>query len=341
MLTVVAEVAQDYLQLRGLQRRLAIANDNLWQEDTLELTHKLRKSGFNSELDVSRAQTQVSQTQAQIAPLRTGISQIEHAIATLMGRDAESLTPELDEPAPIPTAAGLVTTGVPSICFGGQISGRRSGKSKPPAQIGAATADYFPKFSLTGDFGFDASQFKDVFNWESRYFIINPGFSWRLLDFGATAGKVAQAKAAHQEALLTYQNTVLTALREVEDAWRRTRTRRIIARRRQPERCHRRRNQSRFRMSSKQGLIDFLQVLDAQRQLLAAEDELALSEQAIATDLVALYRALGGGWEVQRGQYAMGNSEISVSRNNFGGLRPVTGEISIATVWPPGVSIAV
>jgi len=308
LLTVVAEVAQDYLQLRGLQARLEIARDNLKvQEDTLDLTRSLRKSGFNSELDVSRAETLVSQTRAAIAPLKTGISQTEYAIATLMGRNAESLVAELDSAAPIPKAPGLVTTGVPLDLLRRRPDIRESERqiAAASAEIGAAISDFYPKFSLTGDFGFDAEKFKNWFNWESRYLVINPGVSWRILDFGQTEGRVIQAKAQEKEALLSYQNTVLTALREVEDALAAYAN----------EQDHRaslaeavssaRESVEISREQYKQGLIDFLQVLDAQRQMLSAEDELAQSEEAIATDLVALYRALGGGWEVEGGQYAM------------------------------------
>jgi NodT family efflux transporter outer membrane factor (OMF) lipoprotein len=308
MVTVVAEVAQDYLQLRGLQKRLAIANDNLKvQEDTLELTRSLRKSGFNSELDVSRQETQVSQTRAQIAPLKTGITQTEDAIATLMGRSPESLRSELDLPAPIPPAPGLVATGVPSDLLRRRPDIRRAEQDvrSANAQVGVAIADYFPKFSLTGDFGFDSSNFKEWFDWESRYFIINPGISWRVLDFGATQGKINEAEAAKTQALLTYQNTVLTALREVEDALaayaneqdhREALAQAVTSAKESVEISHE---------QYKQGLIDFLQVLDTQRQMLLAEDELAQSEAAISSDLVQLYRALGGGWDVPEAQYAM------------------------------------
>jgi NodT family efflux transporter outer membrane factor (OMF) lipoprotein len=307
MVTVVAEVAQDYLQLRGLQKRLAIANDNLKvQEDTLDLTRSLRKSGFNSQLDVSRQETQVSQTRAQIAPLKTGITQTEDAIATLMGRSPESLRSELDPPAPIPPAPGLVATGVPSDLLLRRPDIRRAEQDvrSANAQIGAAISDYFPKFSLTGDFGFDSSNFKEFFDWESRYFIINPGISWRVLDFGATQGKINQAYAAKSQALLAYQNTVLTALREVEDALAAYANEQDHRSSLEQAVTSAKESVELSREQYKQGLIDFLQVLDTQRQMLVAEDELAQSEATISIDLVALYRALGGGWEVPQGEYA-------------------------------------
>jgi multidrug efflux system outer membrane protein len=308
MVGVVAQVAQDYLEIRGLQLRLTIAIDNLKvQEDTLELTRSLRKSGFNSELDVSRQETQVSQTRSQIPPLKTGISQAEHAIATLMGQSPDILTAELDRQADLPKIPSLISTGVPSDLLRRRPDIRRSERqiAAANAQIGVAISNYYPKFSLTGDFGFDAQKFKDWFNWESRYVVINPSMSWRLLDFGQTSGEVNQARAQYNEALLTYQNTVLGALREVEDALvayaneqdhRAALAAAVASAKESVEISHE---------QYKQGLIDFLQVLDAQRQMLLAEDGLAQSEQTIATDLVALYLALGGGWETDTQQYVM------------------------------------
>jgi multidrug efflux system outer membrane protein len=217
------------------------------------------------------------------------------------------LTAELDLPAPIPKVPALVMTGVPADLLRRRPDIRRSEReiAAANAQVGVAISNYYPKFSLTGDFGFDAQKFKDWFNWESRYLVINPAVSWRLLDFGQTSGEVLQAKAQQQEALLTYQNTVLTALREVEDA--------LVAYANEQDHSaalseavsSARESVEISREQYKQGLIDFLQVLDAQRQMLLAEDDLAQSEQSIAADLVALYRALGGGWQVDGGQYAM------------------------------------
>jgi multidrug efflux system outer membrane protein len=315
LVSLTAEVARDYLQLRGLQERLRIARDNLGlEQDTLGLTQSLRRAGFNSQLDVSRAQTQVAQTRAAIVPLTTMLSQQEHAIATLLGDPPNDLSAELDRAGPVPAVPTLVSVGLPSDLLRRRPDLRRAERqiAAANARIGAAIADFYPKFSFTGDFGLDSVQFKHLFDWGSRYFILDPGLSWKLFDFGRTAAAVDQEKARHQQMLLAYQDAILTALREVEDA--------LVAY--ANEQDHRaaladavasaQESVAISRDQYKNGVIDFLQVLDAQRQLLSAQDELAQSDQAIATNLVALYKALGGGWEADadRARRATPNADV-------------------------------
>jgi NodT family efflux transporter outer membrane factor (OMF) lipoprotein len=300
LVSLTAEVARDYLELRGLQERLRIARDNLaLEQDTLGLTRSLRKAGFNSELDVSRASTQVAQTRAAIVPLTTMVSQQEHAIATLLGQTPNDLTAELDHVTKVPEVPALVSVGMPADLIRRRPDIRRAERdiASANARIGAAIADFYPKFSFTGDFGLDATKFNPLFNQSSRFFIIDPAISWRLFDFGRTAAQVDQEKAKHVQMILAYQQAVLTALREVEDA--------LVAYANEQDHhaaladavTSAQESVAISRDQYKEGVIDFLQVLDAQRQLLSAQDELAQSDQAITTNLVALYKALGGGWE--------------------------------------------
>ena len=315
LVSVTAEVARDYLQLRGSQARVQLARDNLkLQQDTLGLTQSLRRAGFNSQLDVSRAQTQVAQTRAAIVPLTTMASQQEHAIATLLGMFPGDLQGELDRPGPVPVVPTLVSIGMPADLLRRRPDVRRAERqiAAANARIGAAVADFYPKFSFTGDFGLDATKFNPLFNQSSRFFIIDPSISWRLFDFGRTAANVDQEKARTRDAILAYQDAVLTALREVEDA--------LVAY--ANEQDHRaaladavasaRDSVAISTDQYKNGVIDFLQVLDAQRQLLSAQDELAQSDQTIATNLVALYKALGGGWEdeADRARHATPNADV-------------------------------
>ncbi len=300
--SLLAEVARDYLDLRGLQRRLQIAKDNLaLQQDTLDLTQSLRQSGFNTQLDVARAQTEVAQTKSQIVPLSTAAIQTEHAIAILLGESPDALAAELDPIAPVPVVPPAVSVGLPSDLLRRRPDLRRAERqlAAANARIGAAISDYYPKFSLTGAFGTDSNHFDSLFNANSRYFLIYPSVSWKLLDFGRTKANVDIARERYKQAWLGYQDSLLTALRETEDA--------IVAYEKEQE--HRDALAEAVasakdavdisRDQYKQGLVDFLQVLDTQRQLLAAQDQLAQSDEAIATNLVALYKALGGGWEVE------------------------------------------
>ena len=263
---------------------------------------------------MSRAQTQVAQTRAAIVPLTTMVAQQEHAIATLLGMPPNDLTAELDRVTPVPATPALVSVGLPVDLLRRRPDVRRAERqiAGANARIGAAIADFYPKFSFTGDFGLDATKFNPLFNQSSRFFIIDPAISWRLFDFGRTAATVDQEKARHVQMVLTYQDAVLTALREVEDA--------LVAY--ANEQDHRAAlaaavasAQDSVAISTdqyKNGVIDFLQVLDAQRQLLSAQDELAQSDQAIATNLVALYKALGGGWEdeADHARHAMPNADV-------------------------------
>jgi len=302
LVSLTAEVARDYLQLRGLQERVQIARDNLaLQQDTLDLTLSLRKAGFNSQLDVSRARTQVAQTRATLSPLTTAVIQQEHAIATLLGLDPNALSAELDEVKPLPAVPALVSVGMPTDLLRRRPDIRRAERqiAAANARVGAAVADFYPRFSLTGDFGLDASKFNHLFDWENRYFILYPSIDWRVFDFGRTAAEVAQEKAVRQETLLAYQSAVLSALRDVEDA--------LVAYANEQDHhaalteavASAQDSVAISKDQYKQGIIDFLQLLDAQRQLLSVQDDLAQSDQAIATNLVALYKSLGGGWEAE------------------------------------------
>ena len=149
MVTLLAEVANDYLQIRGLQERLHIAEENLkLQQDSLDLTRSLRHAGFNSELDVSREETQVSQTKSQIVPLRTQLVQVQHALAILLGDEPDALAVELEATAPVPTVPPLVTIGMPSDLLRRRPDIRRAERqiASANARVGAAIADFYPKF---------------------------------------------------------------------------------------------------------------------------------------------------------------------------------------------------
>ena len=189
LVSVTAEVARDYLLLRGSQERLRLARDNLkLQQDTLGLTQALRKAGFNSQLDVTRAQTEVSQTRAGIVPLTTTVSVQEHAIAVLLGLGPDELVAELDPPGPVPAVPSLVSVGLPAELLRRRPDVRRAERqiAAANARVGAAIADFYPKFSFTGDFGLDATKFSHLFDWSSRFFLIDPAIQWRLFDFGRT-----------------------------------------------------------------------------------------------------------------------------------------------------------
>jgi NodT family efflux transporter outer membrane factor (OMF) lipoprotein len=165
------------------------------------------------------------------------------------------------------------------------------------ARIGVATADLYPQFSITGSFGLDSSKLRTLPDWSSHYFAISPGVSWPIFDAGRINNNINVQKSLADQAATNYRETVLGALRDVEDAlcsYRTEQTRRqALSDAADAAKSAVDLSQEQYR----QGVIDFLSVLDAQRSLLQAQDNLAQSDSAISTDLVALYKALGGGWE--------------------------------------------
>ena len=182
------------------------------------MTRSLRRAGFNSELDVSRAQRRWRR-RAGIVPLKTQIAQTEFAIDTLLGNSPGSLSLELEKGSPVPTVPPVVTIGLPSDLLRSRPDIRSAERAiaAANARVGQYVADYYPKFNITGYFGTDSPEFQHVFDWESRYFLIDPGISWSILDFGRTSANIEIQKAIYRQAMLSYQDTVLTALREVED----------------------------------------------------------------------------------------------------------------------------
>jgi NodT family efflux transporter outer membrane factor (OMF) lipoprotein len=302
-LSLMAEVAMDYLQLRGTQQRLAIARKNLAaQKETLDLTESRANAGLTSRADVTRAAAQVAITSATIPPLETSARRSIHALSTLLAKEPTALDRELSVEQPLPVVPPEIPVGLPSELLKRRPDIRRAERqiASANAHIGSAKADLFPKFALTGSAGLDTTSPGNLFNWESRYFLISPTVTWRIFDAGRILSNVALQKANERESVVQYRNTILTAFREVEDA--------LVAYAQEQahhESLTRARAQTEesldlVRQQYEHGLATFLEVLDAQRNVLSIEDQLAQSNQAVTTDLVALYKALGGGWQNQK-----------------------------------------
>jgi NodT family efflux transporter outer membrane factor (OMF) lipoprotein len=305
LVTLLAEVARNYLELRGTQERLAVARENLAaQRQTVELTRSMYKSGLTSELDVARAAAQAATTASTIPPLEAQVRQSIHALSTLLGKEPNTLSAELTQASPLPPVPPQVPVGLPSELLRRRPDIRQAERqiAAATARIGSAKADLYPKFAITGSVGLDSSSLSQLLNASSRYFLINPTVSWPLFDAGRIRSNIALQKANRQEALLQYRNSILSALREVEDALaayttqqaRRTALAEALGQSRQALELAQDQYQH--------GLADFLTVLDAQRSVLAAQDTLAQSSQTVCTDLVALYKALGGGWTIEAEQ---------------------------------------
>jgi len=208
---------------------------------------------------------------------------------------SEELTPE----APIPVGPSSVPPGLPSELLRRRPDVRRAERqlAAATAQIGVATADLFPKFSITGALGTQAANFRQLFDYSSRTYSIAPGVTWDIFDAGRVKSNIDVQNARQVQALAAYVKTVLQSLQDVDDA--------LVAYNREQVRLQSLRqavqaNERAVELSMElfeKGSKDFLSVLDAQRNLFAAQDAMARSEQQVAADLIALYKALGGGWE--------------------------------------------
>jgi len=300
MVSLTAELATNYLDLRSAQQRIAIAKNSVeLQRHNADIARKRLNAGFVSGLDLANAEAQMANTASQIPPLESSARQSIYAISILLGKEPGAMVNELAPAAAIPTTPPAVPVGLPSALLERRPDVRRSEQQlhAATARIGAAKADYFPKFSLTGNLGTQGGKFKDLGNWDNRYWSVGPSVSWPIFDAGRIRSNVAVQNALTEQAVLTYTQTVLTALGDVETALiaysteqqhREALTNTVIAYRRALDLATR---------LYTNGQTDYLNVVAAQGSLYNAEDSLVLSDRAVAANLVALYKALGGGWE--------------------------------------------
>ena len=295
------DVGRVYAQLRGFQRRLEIANKNIkTQQDTLDLTQAREKAGLATELDVSRAAAQLESTKAVVPTLLSGIDISIHRLSILLGEEPGALRSELEHASAIPAAAPDVEVGLPSDLLKRRPDIRRSEAQlvAATARIGEAKADLFPHFVLTGAAGRQTSQLHDITLGAGNFFSVGPGISLPLFTGGRIRSNIAVQDARQREALISYRSNVLNALEEVQNA--------LVNYAQEQERRDRlneaaQQSQLAVDLATEQykaGLSDFLAVLDAQRELYADEDQAVQSQTSVATNVIGLYRALGGGWNV-------------------------------------------
>lgn len=298
---VVAELAQTYFQLRGLQQQLHVARSNADnQRGTLELVQARLDAGIGTQLDVAQAESQLENTRALVPALESEIAATAHRIAVLTGRQPGALVSELATPAPPPSLPAHIPAGTP-----GELLRRRPDVvaaerrlAGATERIGIATADLFPRFTLGGLVGAQAVDTGALFERDSETRAVVLGIDWSFLDVGRVRARIAATDAAAAGHLARYEQTVLLALEETENAL-------VRYTRLQREREHLKAaaaagsdaaRLARLRFDG--GIADFLQVLDAERSQLATEDRLVQSETRSAVALVALYRAMAGGWSL-------------------------------------------
>jgi NodT family efflux transporter outer membrane factor (OMF) lipoprotein len=300
LLSVLAEVARDYVQLRGAQTQLAITQENIGTErESLELSRARFLGGLTTEQDVANAAAQLQTTQSQVPQLEQQQDQSINALSFLLGEAPQALRAELIRPNPVPPVPPRVPIGVPS-----ELARRRPDIRQAEAQLHAATADigvaiadFYPKITLDGSIGLQALKAKDLGNWGARQYGLGPTISIPIFEGGKLRATLELRKVEQQEAALNYQQTVLQAWHDVDNALtayadeqrRRDSLAEAVVQNRLALRLARQRYTS--------GVADFLNVLDAERALLSAQLQLADSSTSVSSNLVQLYKALGGGWE--------------------------------------------
>ena len=300
LVTLVAEVAVNYIDLRTYQTRLSVARRNVnAQQETWQLLDALDRAGSGDALAVAQARYNLESSRATIPDLEAGLDAAMNRLAVLTGKPAGALHDQLAPSLPIPRGSVDLAVGVPADVVRQRPDIRQAERelAAQTARIGEAEADLYPKFSLSGSIGLEALHLGDLVSAGSRTWSIGPAFSWPVFNAGAIRSNIRVQEELTRQALTHYEATVLGALEEVENA--------MVAYAKEQHKLSRLEAatdaaRSASRLAEHQyatGMIGFADVLDAQRSLLTFEDQLAQSQGTVLSDLVRLYKALGGGWQ--------------------------------------------
>jgi multidrug efflux system outer membrane protein len=299
--SVIAEVARDYFILRGLQDQLNLTRRNADNEfNTLKLTRTRLEAGRGNELDTSRADAQWQTTLASIPTLDSSIATTIYRLSVLTGRAPTALVATLAPPAPAPALPPLNNIGTPEQLLRHRPDVRVAERqlAAATARIGVAMGDLFPKVTLVGEVGYWAPGFGGFGQSEAKFYSAGPSISWAAFDLGRVFARIGSSRAQTDVALARYQGAVLGALEDTEGAlitYGRSQSRREAL---QLAAAASDKAVSLAQQRFEGGLIDFLEVLDAERTSLSAELLLSQSRTDSATSLIAVYKALGAGWAI-------------------------------------------
>jgi len=307
LISVIGEVAANYVQLRSLQERIVIATNNLaLQERTLALVQARHASGLVTERDVAQARANVSATRARVPALEIEARAAENRLAVLLGMAPGALAAELAAAAPIPVPPVQVAVGVPSDVVRRRPDIRAAERllAAETARIGVAEADLYPRLSLFGTFGFESDEAATLFDSNSFTMGVGPAIRWNVFDAGGVRNRIAAQDARTQQALARWERTVLVAVEEVENAMTGFLREQVRVAHLAEAATQARRAAEIASAQYTSGLTDFQNVVDFERATAELEDQLTQSRALITNNLIALYRALGGGWEQAPGSGA-------------------------------------
>jgi multidrug efflux system outer membrane protein len=298
--TVAAEIARNYFELRGAQKRLTVARENLDAErQTLELTQLLDEAGRGSELDVQRSWARLKATEATIPPLEAAEKQAAYRLAVLIGKRPGALDQELG-PAAVATYAKALPIGDPTELLRRRPDVRAAEQqlAAETARVGVATADLFPRVNVTGFVGFLSGDVGRLFGTtpgkDARAWSIAPTLSWAAFDLGSVRARLRASEAQSDAAAANYEQAVLTALEDTENRLVAYSTRQAQLKSLAEQAAASQRAADLAETQYREGVSDFLVLLDAQRTRLDAEDAVAQAETDVNVSVVAIYKALGG-----------------------------------------------
>jgi NodT family efflux transporter outer membrane factor (OMF) lipoprotein len=335
LVSLTAEVARTYAVIRTFEVLIDQARRNAAiQEDGLRIATSRFRHGATSELDVTQATALWEGTRASIPILHVGLEQTQNALSTLLGEPASSVRAQLGGPAGIPVPPATVAVIVPAEMLRRRpdIRGAELAAMAQCARIGVAQAELYPSFTLVGTLGTHTIsgagaqppgvEIPPLFGPGSLFYNLGANVIWPLFNYGRIRNAVRVQDAVFQQRLVAYRNTVLEAAQEVEDGlagYLRAQEATVFAQ--SAERAAQRSVDLAF-IQYREGAVDFQRVLDAQRSLLQEQNSLARTRSSVATNLIALYKALGGGWEMRVGQpFVPDSMRIEMQeRTNWGDL---------------------
>ncbi len=326
LVSLLAEVANAYVAIRTFEKRIQLAEENVeLQQHSLRITEVRFENGATTELDVQQAKTLLRNTQASIPQLRAGNRQARHALSTLLGKPPEELNVILDGAIEIPAAPLEVAAGIPAELLRRRPDIRRAEfeTAAQSALIGVAKADLYPSFSLVGSLGLKSSSktnttrsgedgADELFDSDSIEFFGGPSFSWNIFNYGRIKNQVRVQDARFQQLLINYQDTVLRAAREVEDSMVGFLQARQAEEYLSESVAAASRSVELALIQYRDGVENYQRVIDTQTSLVSQQDIWTQTRGSIATNLIEMYRALGGGWQIRQ---AKGKNENYVPEN--------------------------
>jgi NodT family efflux transporter outer membrane factor (OMF) lipoprotein len=310
LVSLTAEVARTYVQIRTFQERIRLAEENIKiQKRALELATVQFEVGTVTELDKQQATTNLRSTQASVPGFQISLRQAQHALSILMGMPPGDLNNTLGDSSDIPTAPAEVAVGIPADLLRRRpdIKQAELQAAAQCAQIGVSRAELFPSFSLNGTMGWSANNsgensLGDMFTKTSYGFSFGPSFAWNFLNYGRLKNQVRVQDALFEQALINYQEVVLEAAQEVEDAMVGFLLSQSQAKYLKEGSEAAKRSSALSMIQYKEGIIEYQRVLDSNLALTQQQDQYAQTRGEIITNLIAMYKALGGGWQVRLGE---------------------------------------